>query len=70
MLKFKLSHEALDIIREDIPITEADMVALRKDGYELIIPSPYIRRIPADRDENLKKAQAIIKEIKNDSNHN
>jgi len=52
------------IIKDELNISEDELKKMEEDGYELVITLPYIRKIPEDRDENLKKGRNILGGIK------
>ena len=68
-IRFKLTDKIISQIKEmpslSLWLTEENKKVMKDNNLELIITNPYIREIPKDRDENLKKAQAIVKEFSN-----
>ena len=66
-IRFKLTEDIISQIKEmsslSLWLTEENKKVMKDNNLELIITNPYIREIPPGRDENLKKAQAIVKEF-------
>ena len=71
-IRFKLTNAIISQIK-DMPslslwLTEENKKVMKDNNLELIIPSPYIREIPKNRDENLREAQKVMKEVR-ENNH-
>lgn len=47
-------------VREMLDITEEEEKELRKEGIEIVIPSPYLRRMDGSMTECLEKARNAV----------
>ena len=47
-------------VREMLDITEEEEEELRKEGIEIVIPSPYLRRMDGSTTERLEKARNAV----------
>jgi hypothetical protein len=47
-------------VREMLDITEEEEEELRKEGIEIVIPSPYLRRMDDSMTERLEKARNAV----------
>jgi len=47
-------------VRKKLDITEEEEEKLRKDGIEIVIPSPYLRRMDDSITERLEKARNAV----------
>ena len=66
-MRFKLTDEIITQIKEmpsiKVWLTEENQKVMKDNNLELIITNPYIREIPAGRDEIFARTRASIKEV-------